>query len=194
MNVNADFLSKWFTGKALLNAQAALDILNRSLAVGYWVERGSQKVPAAMGKSNVAAKLCPKVGWNHPLSDISSLTRYGQFTRAQEFDFNAAMAGMESEENKAVVAKTMEWAADFKPVVDAIAYLNEESENNKALANPFDVKNPIGQCACCFRVQKVKPDGTMFKHGFKRPGDGNIYGECDGSQFPPYRLPKGALK
>lgn len=60
MNVNGDFLSKWFGGKALTNAQAALVILNESLAAGYWVNRGSTKVPAAFGKFNLAAKMWDK--------------------------------------------------------------------------------------------------------------------------------------
>lgn len=47
-------------------------------------------------------------------------------------------------------------------------------------------KNPEAICACCFRAQKVKPDGNMFKHGYQRPGYGYIIGGCPGENFPPY--------
>lgn len=48
--------------------------------------------------------------------------------------------------------------------------------------------NPTAVCACCFRTQKVKPNGTMFKHGYERPGYGYIIGGCPGEEFPPYSL------
>lgn len=187
-NVNADFLSKWFSGKSLVNAQAAIALLNESLTKTYWVNRGSTKVPAALRKANLLTKLAPKVGFDHPLSDLSSDVRYGQFERLAKRDFDSFV----DDTGLAFVAECRAFAADMAPVIEAIEYLNEESETNKQMDTDFDAKNPIGQCACCFRVQKVKPDGTMFKHGFKRPGDGEIYNECEGFLFKPYRLPKGA--
>ena len=48
--------------------------------------------------------------------------------------------------------------------------------------------NPTAVCACCFRAQKVKPTGTMFKHGYQRPGYGYIIGGCPGEDFLPYCL------
>jgi hypothetical protein len=213
-NVNADFLTKWFTGKSLVKAQEAMTLLNDSLKATYWLNRGAQKVPAALSKSNVGRKLgdaiesfCKKdLGYtfvpkyegmtpsyyNHPVYELSSPFQYGKFQSMCEIDMLGIMESVTSLDAKAFVAKGMEYAADFKPVADAIKYLNEESESNKQLTEAFDAKNPVGQCACCFRVQKVKPDGTMFKHGFQRPGDGEIYNECEGYRFKPYRLPKGA--
>ena len=38
----------------------------------------------------------------------------------------------------------------------------------------------LGTCGVCFRVQKVQ-NGGMAHHGFKRPGWGQIYGDCPGS-------------
>jgi hypothetical protein len=49
-------------------------------------------------------------------------------------------------------------------------------------------KNPSGTCACCFAGQKVKPTGTMFKHGYQRPGVGYILGGCPGDTFPQYEI------
>lgn len=49
-------------------------------------------------------------------------------------------------------------------------------------------KNQTKTCACCFRAQKVKPTGTMFKHGYTRPGYGYIEGGCPGDSFAPYEV------
>jgi len=49
-------------------------------------------------------------------------------------------------------------------------------------------KNHSATCACCFNSQKVKPVGTMFKHGYTRPGYGYILGGCPGDGFAPYEV------
>ena len=49
-------------------------------------------------------------------------------------------------------------------------------------------KNPNKTCACCFRDQKVKPVGSMFKHGYERPGYGYVVGGCPGDRFQPYEV------
>lgn len=49
-------------------------------------------------------------------------------------------------------------------------------------------KNLTQTCACCFRAQKVKPNGKMFVHGYTRPGYGYIEGGCPGNQFAPYEV------
>ncbi len=49
-------------------------------------------------------------------------------------------------------------------------------------------KNHSATCACCFNNQKVKPTGTMFKHGYTRPGYGYILGGCPGDMFAPYEV------
>jgi len=52
-------------------------------------------------------------------------------------------------------------------------------------------KNVKGTCACCFSQQKTqttaaKSSGTMFHHGYQRPGNGYIEGACPGHDFLPY--------
>jgi hypothetical protein len=48
---------RWFTGKSLVNAQAALNMVEASLAHGSWLPGSSRKVRAALTKANVATKL-----------------------------------------------------------------------------------------------------------------------------------------
>lgn len=52
-------------------------------------------------------------------------------------------------------------------------------------------KNVMGTCACCFSNQKTQTktansSGTMFHHGYERPGNGYIEGACPGHDFLPY--------
>ena len=42
-----------------------------------------------------------------------------------------------------------------------------------------------GTCQACFLVQKL-PNGKISLHGYERPGDGYIMGDCEGSYHLPY--------
>lgn len=194
MTIESSFLSKWFSGKALVNATEALALLNESIALGYWAPKASVKVPAALSKANVAEKTIgvpmekltkadPEVAYyHHPLHDLARCFSYGlSFARLAGIDFSALPTND-------LVVKAQEVAADFAPVAAAIAKLEKESEANKKVAKQGDSKNPMGVCACCFNAQKVKPDGTMFQHGYERPGYGYIIGGCPGSMFKPYSM------
>jgi len=46
----------------------------------------------------------------------------------------------------------------------------------------------VGTCPVCEKQQKVTPHGAMVHHGYKRPGFGNIVGDCYGVGFPAYEL------
>lgn len=197
--IDTKFAAKWFTGKALENAVAALQMLNESVAQGYWVPKASVKVPAALSKSNVAKKLA---GFSSEICTMAKVygpdridsawklqhnLNFGCFKAMADVDLHGLMDAVKTGEAKILVAKAMEFAADFAPVVDALNHLDKVSEANKKLAESND-KNPMGICACCFRAQKVKPSGTMFAHGYERPGYGYIEGGCPGSEFPPYEV------
>lgn len=176
-------VAKWFTGKSAEKATEALNLLNESMELGYWVARGSVKVPAALSKSNVAQKASKSAqqgsrSYESPDYRIAFVMYYGQLSHLQDTD-----ATSDSD-----LAKMFnDYKEDFKAVCEAIEYLNAESKNNKALAESDDT-NPIGICACCFRPQRVKPSGTMYNHGYRRPGFGFILGGCPGEQFPPYAV------
>lgn len=43
----------------------------------------------------------------------------------------------------------------------------------------------MGTCQACFSVQKL-PKGRIALHGYERPGDGFIYGDCWGSHELPF--------
>lgn len=45
----------------------------------------------------------------------------------------------------------------------------------------------VGNCPVCERDQRLR-DGKMVHHGYLRPGDGFIHGDCPGVQFPAYEL------
>jgi len=54
-------------------------------------------------------------------------------------------------------------------------------------------KSYLGTCQCCFnqQVTKVRAGGMTFRmvlHGYERPGDGWIIGDCRGHGEQPYEL------
>lgn len=46
----------------------------------------------------------------------------------------------------------------------------------------------LGTCPVCTAEQKLTTDMRMVHHGFKRPGDGSIHGDCFGVHYPAYEL------
>lgn len=52
---------RWFKGKSLENASAALDLVEASLKEGSWIPGASRKVEGALNKANIAVKLAR--GW-----------------------------------------------------------------------------------------------------------------------------------
>lgn len=63
----------------------------------------------------------------------------------------------------------------------------EEKAERDSVFDHADVTN-TGSCPCCFGLHKLLADGTMVHHGFQRPGDGNIYGDCFGVKFRPFEV------
>jgi hypothetical protein len=51
----------------------------------------------------------------------------------------------------------------------------------------------VGNCQICEADQKLK-DGLMVHHGFRRPGDGYIHGDCPGVSEQPYETSCDLLK
>lgn len=51
----------------------------------------------------------------------------------------------------------------------------------------------IGNCQICEGDQKLH-DGRMVHHGYSRPGDGFIHGDCPGVSAPPYETSCDLLK
>lgn len=47
-------------------------------------------------------------------------------------------------------------------------------------------KNPKAECQVCERQQCVDSRGVMVHHGYTRPGDGWIHGDCFGVGHKPY--------
>lgn len=51
----------------------------------------------------------------------------------------------------------------------------------------------LGHCQICEAQQKLH-NGTLVHHGYKRPGHGEIIGDCYGVHRPPYEVSCDALK
>jgi len=54
--------------------------------------------------------------------------------------------------------------------------------------------NNTGTCPVCLGVFKRARDGGMVHHGFERPGDGEIHGDCFGVGYQPWELEPTGLK
>lgn len=70
------------------------------------------------------------------------------------------------------------------------------AEEKAEKANTFDPRDVVntGSCPCCFGLHKLLSNGTMVHHGFERPGDGNIYGDCFGVSYKPFEVsPEGTI-
>jgi hypothetical protein len=62
------------------------------------------------------------------------------------------------------------------------------------MKEPRERESYVGHCPVCEGAFKVR-DGKMVHHGFKRPGDGSIHGDCFGVGLPPYECsPEGCHK
>lgn len=46
----------------------------------------------------------------------------------------------------------------------------------------------VGTCQACFGDHVVTPEGEIVLHGYKRPGDGAVRGDCIGTKREPYEL------
>lgn len=85
------------------------------------------------------------------------------------------------------------WAEDNTPFMDRVAallgmerYLTPEQRAARRAAD----EDNVGTCACCTKPFKVKPEhgDRIVNHGFTRPGDGRIYGQCPGVDWPAYQV------
>lgn len=91
-------------------------------------------------------------------------------------------------------------------VYDTLAWLNKEGGwvelANEKLAMPAmeptvpRTRENTGSCGVCFQNIKVKPGNPpiLVLHGYKRPGTGNVHGNCFGMGYPPFELSVNATK
>ncbi len=78
----------------------------------------------------------------------------------------------------------------FRDAVSALLGL-PSYEAEQADKNIYGVHvdlNHAGTCPVCFRVQKLEPNDTLVKHGYTRPGDGYIHGNCYGVGLKPLEV------
>lgn len=111
---------KWFSGASLAKAQAALELLDASLAHGSWIPGASRKVRAAVGKANVAKKtvqLDRAFGGPKEQSAVSYAVGYGSFD-------GLGRLTVEEIESGVLTGKALQYALDFKPLVDTLDRLD----------------------------------------------------------------------
>lgn len=140
--MNFATVSKWFTGKALKEAEAAFAILAQSVEQGFWVKGGGLKVTSRLNKQNVAKKWAKAhegdlVSVNHYSRDgvyqressergwtLHHNMYFGSFRAAQETDWATVEAGCQNDAERAAVAYARAWAADWAEVAAAIELLD----------------------------------------------------------------------
>lgn len=65
----------------------------------------------------------------------------------------------------------------------------------EALTTPEEIRTRfLGCCQICEQEQKLTPDGKLVHHGYRRPGDGAIVGDCYGVHAVPYEVSCEILK
>lgn len=111
----------YFSGKSLVNATAALALLDASVAQGFWIKGASRKVGAALNKCNVAAKTTNGHNSYGAVFEINNCLHFGLFKRAQTVD----VAAIEAEINDAAkVAYFRAYAAAFADIAAAMQKLD----------------------------------------------------------------------
>jgi hypothetical protein len=91
-------------------------------------------------------------------------------------------------------------------IYDTVAWLKKEGHWD-ALASEalkMEVHDPsairtrdsTGSCGVCFQNVKIKPGDppVIVLHGYKRPGTGQVHGNCFGMGYPPFELSVEATK
>src|SRR5690606_17170442 len=120
-------VERWFVGKALERAQAALVLLVASQAEGAWRPGASRTVRAAFAKSKRARLLAEEHGAalellgeraGDPISlgwSVQHAMAYGLLERLPGFDFDVLARGAEGEAALASLAAAREWRSAFLP-------------------------------------------------------------------------------
>lgn len=139
MTTRFDSALKWFTGKALENATAALALLAESEEQGFWIPAASRKVRAAMTKSNVARKLA-NANRNRLKTDYSSeasmeatkarwqiehTLMFSGVRTLKQNDLSALIATTPDRETLALIETTLNFMRDLAPAFDAMHTLDD---------------------------------------------------------------------
>jgi hypothetical protein len=60
--------------------------------------------------------------------------------------------------------------------------------NARSIATPETATRHVGNCQICESDQKLHAGLRMVHHGYQRPGDGAIHGDCPGVDAAPYEV------
>ncbi len=79
------------------------------------------------------------------------------------------------------------------PEVEAEEHAWEEQEGFRAPVRPTGYKLGEWTCTGCFETHAVTADQRIVHHGYRRPGDGRIHGDCMGVGFEPWEKGLGVV-
>lgn len=127
---------RWFTGKKLEAATAAVEAVKASLDQGCWLPGWSRKARAALDKANVAAKIAKanerwmEHDFDRPTHkrtfDIFMAMFFGCFCSGralQKIDFDALKRACRAEE-RPVIDQAAQYSKDFSAIVAAVNLLD----------------------------------------------------------------------
>lgn len=133
---------RWFTGKALVNATAAMDMLAASEAQGAWIPKASRRVDACFSKANVVIKAVRQYikaiesindyrggeektpdaqrGW-----EVSFIMHFSQWRSQKKVFWAYIMEKAPSDEIRNVIDKGRQFIADFAPIAELSRRLDD---------------------------------------------------------------------
>jgi hypothetical protein len=179
-----------------------LDTLNKGLA-----ENSIRNVEFTDVKS-YASKLASEA-WSLRVSDVFiSGGKYQSLPKdVWEFEWTINFSGIHSLpsiEKKLAKVKLdhpcidamKAWVVEMMPLSKAIESLKPVVVKGRAPstepAKPVNPNKDVKTCPCCFRAIAVG-SGLMVHHGYKRPGNGEIVGNCPGIRFKPLEISPDGL-
>lgn len=136
VDANRETVLAWFTGKARVNAFAALDLLAQSEALGEWVPKASRSVWAALSKSNVAKRIGLKnrggleaIGdYKSPEShrgwSVSFILDFGKFWGHGDVNFKAVHDAAPNVDLKLAVIECKRFVGEFAPITALLRRLD----------------------------------------------------------------------
>lgn len=164
--INRATILSWFSGKALLEATRALDLLAASEAAGYWLPNSSRFVRSRLTKQAVARKLAGTApGTPSALYEM----RNGNFMHAPKI-----LATKEP-------ADVTRWARDFAPLAELVALLDSRRPKPVIVCktlSPSVVTHLSGKLGLALTSVEIPPSKGEWRD-VTRPIKGDRYGRTE---------------
>lgn len=130
------------------------------------------------------------------------VVRGTEITSPEGVVWTKAISLQEFDNQSPVITGVLKW---LKSSTNFLAQLSaklglptfEAEREEKIRQKKIPTLENTGTCPCCFGVFKLTPAARkgsdrslpgMILHGYKRPGDSRVHGECFGRDWPPFEL------